>query len=73
MVVKTRNIIPGNRSNENKKIVFDNDESKFIRLSLEEYLVSLKINNGSKSRIQRIQQIIDKMPIMEKNWVANAK
>lgn len=55
------------------KVTFNKDESNFIRVSLEEYLVSLKINDGSKSRIQKIQQIIDKMPAMEKNWVSNGK
>jgi|TARA_R110002074_G_scaffold85795_4_gene189685 hypothetical protein len=55
------------------KVTFDKDESNFIRVSLEEYLVNLKINDGSKSRIQKIQQIIDKMPAMEKNWVSNGK
>tara|TARA_R110002051_G_scaffold259420_1_gene318751 strand:+ start:1588 stop:1809 length:222 start_codon:yes stop_codon:yes gene_type:complete len=73
MAIITGNIIPGNLPKKKELVSFDKDESKFIRVSLEEYLVSLKINDGSRSRIQKIQQIIDKMPAMKKNWVANAK
>ena len=30
-----------------------------------DYLVNLKLNNGKTSRIQKLQQIIDKMPTRE--------
>jgi hypothetical protein len=73
MEIRTGNTIPGNLPKKKELVSFNKDESKFIRVSLEEYLVSLKINDGSRSRIQKIQQIIDKMPAMKKNWAANAK
>ena len=59
---------------ENKeKISFNETDSILIKEALDDFLVNLKINNGSKKRIQEMQQILDKLPTVDKNWVVNAK
>ena len=46
------------------KIIFNLTESGIIKTALLDHLVTLKLNNGSQSLIQKMQQIIDKMPKM---------
>ena len=47
------------------KVSYDLEETEIIKTALMDYLVNLKINNGKTSRIQKLQQIIDKMPQKE--------
>ena len=56
-----------------QKIVFNETDSILIKEALDDFLVNLKINSGSKKRIQEMQQIIDKLPVIDKNWIINAK
>tara|TARA_R110002012_G_scaffold94875_2_gene229663 strand:- start:628 stop:795 length:168 start_codon:yes stop_codon:yes gene_type:complete len=52
------------------KVIFDEKESVLIKEALNDFLANLKINNGSKERIQKMQIIIDKLPNLDqKNWV----
>ena len=49
-------IIKGN------KVPFDKKDSEFIYECLLDYMTGLKINNGTKKRIQRLQQLLDRFP-----------
>jgi|TARA_R100000781_G_scaffold114929_2_gene87918 hypothetical protein len=55
------------------KVSYDFEETEIIKIALMDYLVNLKINNGKTSRIQKLQQIIDKMPEREIDRVYNGK
>ena len=55
------------------KVSYDFEETEIIKIALMDYLVNLKINNGKTSRIQKLQQIIDKMPTREIDKVYNGK
>ena len=52
---------------------YDFEETEFIKLALMDHLINLKLNNGKTSMIQKLQQIIDKMPEHEINKVYNGK
>tara|TARA_R110002167_G_scaffold208055_1_gene412117 strand:- start:250 stop:432 length:183 start_codon:yes stop_codon:yes gene_type:complete len=58
---------------EKEKVIFDETDSVVIREALNDFLANLKINGGSRKRIQLMQQIIDKLPKSENNWALNAK
>ena len=45
-----------------EKIPFDKKDSEFMHECLLDYMTSLKLNNGTKKRIQRLQQILDRFP-----------
>jgi hypothetical protein len=55
------------------KVSYDYEETEIIKLALMDHLLNLKINNGESSAIQKLQQIIDKMPAREVNKVYNGK
>ena len=44
------------------KVSYDFEETEIIKLALMDHLINLKLNNGKTSMIQKLQQIIDKMP-----------
>ena len=51
------------------RVIFNEKESALIKEALYDFMANLKINNGSKERIQKMQIIIDKLPNLdEKNW-----
>ena len=52
---------------EVKSVSFSKEESKLIKLCLFDHLINLKLNNADQSRIQSLQQIIDKLPSTENN------
>ena len=55
------------------KVSYDFEETEIIKLDLMDHLINLKLNNGKTSMIQKLQQIIDKMPEHEINKVYNGK
>ena len=55
------------------KVSYDFEETEIIKLALMDNLINLKLNNGKTSMIQKLQQIIDKMPEHEINKVYNGK
>ena len=55
------------------KVSYDFEETEIIKLALMDHLINLKLNNGKTSMIQKLQQIIDKMPEREINKVYNGK
>ena len=52
------------------RVIFNEKESELIKEALFDFMANLKINNGSKERIQKMQIIIDKLPNLDQNnWV----
>jgi uncharacterized protein Veg len=47
---------------EVKTVSFSEEESIFIKQSLQDHLTNLKINNGRKESVQKLQQVIEKLP-----------
>ena len=45
-----------------KTVSFSEEEFIFIKQSLQDHLTNLKINNGRKESVQKLQQVIEKLP-----------
>ena len=52
---------------EVNSVSFNTEESKLIKLCLLDHLINLKLNNENQTRIQLLQQIIDKLPSTPNN------
>ena len=52
---------------EVNSVSFNTEESKLIKLCLLDHLINLKLNNANQTRIQLLQQIIDKLPSTPNN------
>jgi len=44
------------------KVPFDKKDSEFIHKCLLDYMTNLKLNNGTKKRVQHLQQLLDRFP-----------